>query len=273
MTELRDNPDPLQGHPSHEWPSTPYSDEARLPEPPMDTSCCIALLGGCTVGCQGWPPAMRPENQLAVRLRRAFPNQPFVIRNFGEAGETAGEIVQSGRLEQIRHLLSRIDVALLRYGIADRKKDGIPGCMENLGILCDRLQEAWVDICIIIETDMWVDYPEHYMWDRNARLAPLWEAIRQFATNKGYPVVDIFANMEAETKKGNWDLRMRGIPGDEGRYTILDSSFDDFYGADVAFFTNIHPNARCLGLIAGWEVAKLKKLYGKKLPGAKVPTQ
>jgi hypothetical protein len=27
-------PDPLQGH-TREWPSTPYSDEARAAEPPM----------------------------------------------------------------------------------------------------------------------------------------------------------------------------------------------------------------------------------------------
>ena len=44
VTANTDRPDPLQGH-TREWPSTPYSDEARMPEPPMATSCCIGLLG------------------------------------------------------------------------------------------------------------------------------------------------------------------------------------------------------------------------------------
>ncbi len=75
MEAAPDKPDPLQGR-SREWPSTPYSDEARAHEPPFDTACNIALLGDCTVD-MGFPPAIRPENHLAVRLRRAFPGQPF----------------------------------------------------------------------------------------------------------------------------------------------------------------------------------------------------
>jgi len=102
------------------------------------------------------------------------------------------------------------------------------------------------------------------MWDRNARLEPLYDAMREMARSEGYYVVDIFTNMQIETARGNWDLRMRGLPDPE--HTILDDSFDKFFGGDPAFFTNIHPNSRCIGLIADWEVAKLRELFGETLP-------
>lgn len=259
-----DEPDPRQGF-AGDWPSTLYSDEARLEAPSVDAACCIALLGGCTVSCDQWPPAMRPENQLAVRVRRAFPDQPFVIRNFGEAGVTAGGFVNSGRLDRLRGELPRLRVAFLRFGIADRKHEGISKTIENLGRLCDRFEEAYEGVRIIIETDMWVDYPEHYLWDRNPRLTPLYEEMRRFAGERGYPIIDIFTQMAEETRNGNWDLRVRGFPDPE--HTILDDSLDEFFGDDPAFFTNIHPNARCLALIAEWEAAMLRELFGTRLPG------
>jgi lysophospholipase L1-like esterase len=259
-----DKPDPLQGH-TREWPSTPYSDEARAPEPPMETSCCIGLFGDCTVDVY-MPPAMRPENHLAVRLHRGFPGQPFVIRNYGDSGGTAGDLLAAGRLEEALADLPRLHIALVRYGINDRKRDGIPQCIENVRALCRRLRERYKGVVVIIETGIWVDYPKHYLFDRNARLAPLYAAMRKLAAEEAYPLVDVYEKIEAETGSGNWDLRVRGLPDRE--HVILDDSFDQFFADDPAFFTNIHPNSRCLGLIADWEVAKLRELFGARLPGA-----
>ena len=254
----QEQPDSLQGHP-HEWPSTPYSDEARAQEPPFETSCCIGLFGDCTVDVDV-PPAMRPEHHLAVRLRRALPGQPFVIRNLGDSGGTAGTFHEA-RLEEI----PRLDIAFIRYGINDRKRDGVSGCIKNLKALCELIEQHYPGVTIIIETGIWVDYPEHYMWDRNSRLAPLYEAMRRFAAERSYPMVDVFSNMEMETRRANWDLRVRGLPDRE--YTIIDDSFDQFFSDDPAFFTNIHPNSRCLGFIAEWEIARLKELFGDRPPG------
>ncbi|UCC68711.1 MAG: hypothetical protein JSV79_01905 [Armatimonadota bacterium] len=263
MKATGDKPDPLQGH-TREWPSTPYSDEARAEEPPMETSCCVGLFGDCTVDVY-MPPAMRPENHLAVRLRRTFPEQRFVIRNLGDSGGTAGEFVRCGDLEKALSEMPRLHIAFVRYGINDRKRDGIPRCIENMRTLCDLLQRRCANVTIVIETGMWVDYPKHYMFDRNSRLAPLYEAMRKLAEDEGYALLDIYEKMEAETRRGNWDLRVRGLPDRE--HMILDDSLDQFFADDPAFFTNIHPNSRCLGLIADWEVAKLKELFGNRLPG------
>ena len=278
MTDMENEPDPTQGH-SREWPATPYTVEIRQilgQEPSPEESCCIAYLGGCTleggrpegVGVTRGEELCPTQFNLAIRLRRAFPGQAFVIRNFGDAGETAGEFLSRGRVEIVRGALPHLDVAFLRYGIADRKREGIPKTVENVTRLCRQLKEVVPGVTIIIETDMWVDYPKHYLWGRNARLAPLYDRLRDMAASEGYAVVDIFANVEAETRQGNWDLRKRAVPV-EGKGGIQDDSFDDLFGDDPAFFTNVHPNARCLGLIAQWEVAKLKELFGDRLPGAK----
>jgi lysophospholipase L1-like esterase len=264
---MGNEPDALQGH-TREWPSTPYSDEARLEEPAWATSCCVGLFGDCTVAT-GPVPAMASENHLAVRLRRAFPGQPFVIRNAGGRGESAGDFLKSGRMEQVFKTMPRLDIALVRYGITDRKRDGIGGCIENLKALCDGIKQRYGPVTVIIETGIWVDHPAHYMYDRNPRLAPLYQAMRRFAAEAGYPVVDIFRRMEIETRKGNWDLRVRGLPDPE--HTILDDSFDQFFGDDPAFFTNVHPNSRCRGLIADWQVETLKRLFSDRLPNVPEP--
>jgi acyl-CoA thioesterase-1 len=224
----------------------------------------MALLGDCTVACTYFPPANRPENHLAVRLRRAFPHQPFVVQNLAADGESAADFVRSGRMEVTFGSIPRLDVAFVRYGINDRKQSGITGCVESLATLCQAIQHRYQDIAVIIETGIWVDYPAHYLWDRNASLAPLNDALREFAQESGYPLVDIFARMEEQTQHGHWDLRMRGLP--TSKHLIIDDAFDIFFGDDPAFFTNIHPNSRCLALIAQWEVETLLGLFGGQLP-------
>ncbi|HZO90921.1 MAG TPA: GDSL-type esterase/lipase family protein [Chthonomonadaceae bacterium] len=258
-----EQPDPDQGH-TREWPSTPYSDEVRAAVPPSETACSLALLGDCTVSCTYYPPANRPENHLAVRLRRAFPGQPCAIRNLAREGESADEFLQAERFEKAFRDIPRLDVAFVRYGINDRKRHGISGCLQNLEALCVAVNQRYPGVGLFIETSIWVDYPAHYLWDRNAALGPLYDAMRAFALEQGYPVVDIFAKMEAETKRGNWDLRVRGLPAPE--HTIVDGSFDPFFGDDPAFFTNIHPNSRCLALIAEWQVEALRRRFGAALP-------
>ena len=202
---------------------------------------------------------------MAVRLRRAFPGQPFVIRNISEDGASAGDFLASGKLNGLFHALPRLHVAFVRFGINDRKRDGVSGCINNLRALCQRIREHYPESTVVIETGIWVDYPKHYMWDRNSKLAPLYDAMREMARSEGYPIVDVFGKMRTETERGNWDLRVRGLP--DGEHTISDDSFDEFFGDDPAFFSNIHPNSRCLGLIADWQVEKLRELFGDRLPG------
>ena len=253
----QERPDPSQGH-SREWPSTPYSDEVRAPAPLPKSAFTIALIGDCTVACDYFPPANRPENHLSVRLRRAFPTQSARVINLGRNGESAEDFLRAERWNQAFAATQRLDAAFIRYGINDRKRFGISGCIQNLAALCNAIQERFTGSTLFIETGIWVDYPRHYLWDRNAALSPLYDAMLAFAADAGHATVHIFAGTKAETDRGNWDLRVRGLPVPE--HTIVDDSFDGFYGDDPAFFTNIHPNSRCLGLIADWEAEALRGL-------------
>lgn len=263
MDAADERPDPDQRH-RREWPSTPYSDEVQAAAPLSESACSIALIGDCTVACTYFPPANRPENHLAVRLRRAFPDQPFLVRNLAANGEGAETFLRPERWEEAVKGIPRLDIAFIRYGINDRKRYGISGCIQNLRRLCEALKRRFSGVALFIETSIWVDYPAHYLWDRNAALGPLYEAMRAFVREEGYGLVDIYANMEAETRRGNWDLRVRGLPVPE--QTIVDASFDAFFGEDPAFFTNIHPNSRCLGWIAEWEIEALQQQFGGRLP-------
>lgn len=264
MSNEHSMPDPLQGH-TREWPSTPYSDEVRAPEPRIDSSCSIVLFGDCTVAGTLWPPANRPDNHLRVRLRRAFAGQPFRVCNAAKDGDTAGGFVSSGRFHGVLAGMARLDIAIIRYGINDRKYHGVDGCIQNLADMCRLLRDRYPEISVIVETGIWVDYPRHYLWDRNVRLAPLYEAMKDFAQSQGIPVLDVFSLMREETECGRWDLRVRGLPSAE--FTVLDASLDEFYGDDPAYYSNIHPNSTAMALIAEWQVALLRRLFGERLPG------
>ncbi len=244
MTANQENPDPHQGH-AREWPSTPYSDEVRAAEPSFVAACSIALVGDCTVACTYFPPANRPQNHLAVRLRRAFPNQPFVIRNLAQDGESADDFLKPLRFEKAFADLSRLDIAFVRYGINDRKRHGITGCIHNLHALCTAISQRFPSVTLFIETGIWVDYPTHYLWDRNASLGPLYEAMRTWAQEADYPVVDIYAGMKAETERGNWDLRVRGLPVPE--HTVVDDAFDAFSVTMLPFSPTFIPTLAAWG--------------------------
>jgi lysophospholipase L1-like esterase len=257
MSTQDQSPDPHQGH-TREWPSTPYSDEARTNIRANEPCCIVGLFGDCTVECSYFPLSNRPQQHLVLRLRRAFSLQKVKVHNFAADGETAARFL-SNRAASVLADVPQLNVAFIRYGINDRKEDGVSQCIENLRALCSHVQKRYPTVRIIIETGLWVDYPRHYLWDRNSRLQPLYAAMKDFASKEGFALLDIFSQTQRETLAGNWDLRIRGLPAIE--HQVVDDSFDQFFGDDPAFFTNIHPNSRCLALVAEWETEMLKQFY------------
>ena len=221
------NPDNYQGHwPA--WPASPYIDDVLSAEPDWRTACTIGLFGDCTVACTYLPKSNRPENHLRLRLQRAFPDQPVLVRNMGADGESARVFMTSGRMARVFNRFFHLDIAFIHYGINDRKEDGIDQCVRNLEKLCQELRGRFPKITIILESGIWVDYPAHYIFDRNPRLAPLYEAVAAMARRADLPFLDIFNAMRQETARGNWDLRVRGYP--VGDNIIVDDSFDQFFG-------------------------------------------
>jgi hypothetical protein len=221
----------------------------------------VALLGDSTVACRYLPPANRPENHLLVRLRRAFPEQRFKVQNLaGESDGPAAEL-RSGRLERLFAAVPSMHLAFLRFNLGDPRPEGFQEYLEGLAACGGALRQQYPGITVIVETGIWVHHPSHFVGDSHAHAAPLYDQVKAWAVEASYPVVDVYQKMQAEAAKGNWDLRVRGLPTPE--QTVIDDTFDEFFGEEPLFFANSHPNSRCLALIAEWEVAMLKLLARK----------
>jgi hypothetical protein len=256
--------------PVGEWIFTP--EDGRAPhaatgneptgdeEPAGPPNCSIALIGDGTVACEYFPPANRPESHLLVRLRRAFPDQQFLVQNVA-AEESAAESLRTGRLDQVFAAVPQVHLAFVRYNIDENHTGGVRAHVNSLQQVGEALRRQYAGITVIFETGIWVHHPSHFTGDSSARLGPMYDQVRGWATEIGYPIVDVFSKMQAEASKGNWDLRVRGLPSRE--QVVLDDSFDQFFGDEPVYFANIHPNSRCLGLIAEWEVAMIKQLARK----------
>src|SRR4051812_40811169 len=180
--------------------------EAEQPEAAAEPDVCsIALFGDGTVTCDYFPPANRPENHLMVRLRKAFPEQRFLVQNLAAPGETAADLLRSGRLEQIRGAIPQIHLAFVRYNMDESDPGGARGQIGSLKLLGDALREQYPGITVIFETGIWVHHPAQFTGDSHARLGPIYDQVRGWATEVGYPIVDVFTKMQAEAAKGNWD--------------------------------------------------------------------
>jgi hypothetical protein len=238
---------------------TPEGEETFAEEPVLPRICSVALLGDSTVACRYFPAANRPENHLLVRLQRAFPDQRFVVQNLAAAEEGNG--LDPGRLAQIFAAIPEMHLVFLRCHIRETEEEGFQAYMRGLQACCDALRQQYPGVTVILETGIWIHHPAHFFEESQGHLAPMYNNLKAWAIEAGYPIIDIYQKMQAEAAKGNWDLRVRGLPTLE--QTVLDDSFDTFFGDEPLFFANIHPNSRCLALIAEWEVALLKLLARK----------
>ncbi|MFC1715194.1 pentapeptide repeat-containing protein [Candidatus Poribacteria bacterium] len=227
-----------------------YAEHLRQPPEPPEGSLAIALLGDCTVSAGYLPPSQRPCAILARSLAEPGYEIPAFVYDLSRDGMNV-----EGALSRYEHdvlPIPRIDIAFIRYGITDRKEYGAERFIQLLGHLCQRLEEDFTNVRIVIETGIYVDYPEHYPFDRNAKLVPPYEKARGFAADHGYHLVEIYAELEKRTIAGDWDWRIRGL-GIGRPLSLHDASQDHLHEGDPDWFFNIHPNRRCIQLIAEME--------------------
>lgn len=215
----------------------------------------ILMLGDCTLATSYLPPRLKNEARLAEALERRFPGEQIKIVNEGLDGEAV-----SGFLRRYQRTMARYfepDYLFLRYGVNDRRTDGIGGFRTNLADLIERLRADYPRTRLLLETGMYVDYPAHYAWDRNAKMEPVYDAIRSLGGTYGLPVVDIYERLKAETERGNWDLRVRGYGVVDDYIPVLGPGQDHLHGHDVRWYTNIHPNPVGIEVIADEEARVL----------------
>ena len=212
----------------------------------------ILQLGDCTVACSYMLPHQRGEVRLQEGLRQAYNNPEIDVFNEGLDGEATEDFLR--RYERTMQRYPHVDLFIIRYGVNDRKRYGIEPFRERLIELCDKLEQDYPHANFILETGIFVDYPEHYAFDRNSKLEPVYRMITDLAHERDYTVVDIFGRMKHETLQGNWDLRARGFGSVDEDEPVLGPALDHIHGHDVRWFTNIHPNHRGVKVIVDEEI-------------------
>jgi lysophospholipase L1-like esterase len=221
-------------------------------EPSMKMPLQILMLGDCTLATSYLPPPLKPEARLAEALARRYPGEAVTIVNEGLNGESVAGLLRRYDRTMQRHPAP--DYVLIRYGVNDRKAYGVDGFRRYLRELCDRLTTDYPHARLLLETGIYVDYPKHYEYDRNARLQPINDVIRGLGAERRFPVVDVYARMQRETEQGNWDLRIRGYGiVDDHMPPVLGAGQDHLHGHDIRWFTNIHPNPAGVAVIADEE--------------------
>lgn len=221
------------------------------------------LIGDCTLATSYMPTHHRNEVLLAARLRALYPHDALHITNEGLDGEHVGGFLARYERTFARH--APPDYVLVRYGINDRRTYGTEGFASRLHTLLDRLQADFPRVRIVLETGVFVDFPAHYEFDRNAVLQPIYQVIRDVGRARGFPVVDVYARMAHETALGNWDLRVRGYGVVEETIPVLGVGQDHVYGDDVRWFTNIHPNPKGMAVFVDEQVRVLQQHWPETL--------
>lgn len=226
-----------------------------------DTPAPLVLLGDSTVITSYLPEEQRPQTVLRELLAPTCTGQTVRVVNEADNGEFIARFLLNGAYEKMRARLPEAGIFLLRFGINDQKWFSPEEFGAQLHLLIDLLQQNYPKAEIILETGIYVD-KNHYRSDRNRILSPYWDITRKAAEARRLGLCDIYAAMEKETAGGNWDLRVRRAAADEPR--VLDASQDE--GKDMAWFSDIHPNAEGVRVASRAEAKILKSRYPEKLP-------
>jgi hypothetical protein len=219
----------------------------------------VLQLGDCTVACSYVMPHQRGDMRLQEQLRNVYGDPTIRVVNEGLDGEATEDFLRRYDRTIKRH--PEVDLIIVRYGVNDRKRYGIAPFRSKLIELCDCLGRDYPQAKIILETGIYVDYPAHYAFDRNSKLAPVYQMITDLARERGHTVVDIFGRMRDETARGNWDLRARGFGSVDEDYPVLGPALDHVHGHDVRWFTNIHPNLQGIQVIVDEEVSVITRTW------------
>jgi lysophospholipase L1-like esterase len=227
---------------------------------PMDVVAMtvrLLMIGDCTLATSYLPPRYKNEQLLAERLRELYPNDRCELVNEGLDGESVGKFLK--RYDRTLRRYEPPDYVLIRYGVNDRREYGVDGFRAALTELCERLRADLPRARVLLETGVYVDYPDHYEFDRNTVLQPIYQTIRELGQRYELPVVDVYERMKRETEQGNWDLRVRGYGVVDEDIPVLGAGQDHLHEGDVRWWTNIHPNPSGIAVIADEEAQVLKR--------------
>ena len=135
-------------------------------------------------------------------------------------------------------------------------------------------EQDYPGVQIILETNTWVD-PDHHSTDPkasvrfNERMNRIWAVVRQVASERRYPLIDIYERKRQETEAGNWDQRIRNQALSMGKFgkQILDGMKDEEMKDVPGWFFDNHPNVNGVAIIADEEYKTITRLWPSTLLG------
>ena len=236
----------------------------------------ILLIGDSILDCH--EGTKRIESVLQRLLAAKAPAARWALWNEAHGGEYIGpkegnplgvstplfSTETTGRYFEIVARHPHADVVIVNYAANDSKVYTPDTFRRRLEMLAAQLEKTYPSALLIFSTSMYLD-PAHsapYHIEeprtpgfrdgdsRDAYLEPFNEELRAFTRAHGYRLSDTYRRLQAETARGNWDLRLRA---DEA-----DPVDDPKHVGDMRWFDNVHPNDRGTEVIAQGYVEALE---------------
>lgn len=105
-------------------------------------------------------------------------------------------------------LAARPDVVVLNFGATDvSRKIPVPEFRRNIATMVRQAQARGV--IVVLTTCLAYDYPDHFMYDRNAQIDPYSDAIESVAQEYGVVLADHRSVFRASYEVGIWDFMGR----------------------------------------------------------------
>jgi len=234
--------------------------DAHKPSPVV-----VAHFGDSTCITTYLPREQRVDRLLNERLAKQYPGQEIVSHNLGANGDTIRRLLDSGRYQaEVKGKIPRLDMVLIRYGHNDRKKSPPEEFKKHLVELCDRLLADYPGVKIVLETNTYLPKTDSSAFDR------CWQAIRELAKERAYPLVDNYARRKAEADAGKWDqcIRNQKLSQEKFGKVIMDDSRDAEMKDVPGWFSDAHPNPPAVAMMADEEFKVISGLWPTALPVA-----
>lgn len=187
----------------------------------------VALLGDSTVATTYLPPRDRPD----AIIRSIWTTPSAAVVNVARDGESVERLLEEHYAD-----VPDADVYVIRFGQNDRKRYDRDRFRELLSDLCDQLEADHPDARIVLETGLYFDPATHPYGDQTERIhAPYWAQTRALADERGYPLSDVHAAMQASEASLLWDSGHPNAAGvrvaAETLAPVLDAVLDEVLAA------------------------------------------
>ena len=182
-----------------EQPGTYYVTKVSLMEAgsskPDKEELVLAHLGDSLTSTSYLPFSQRVDAVLGGLIAQSFPALKIRQLNLGADGEYVKELFDTRRYESaLKGAYAKIDLAIIRYGSNDSRQGSADEFKKQLSLLCDALQRDYPGIAIILGTGAYL----HGNDEVNKQYGAYWQAARDLAKERNYPVADIFNRFQTE---------------------------------------------------------------------------